>query len=141
MQPFLFALLYFTYKYIHPRSSRVDLRNLTVAHYVLEDLSTIELDDAEEDPPAIAPAQPPIEAHELAAQNANVDGQNEPAPRHSADEEHNSDEEMDLEMQAEIAAEDAKRRERERITQILERRTTRLEHGFWKELWSFVVGD
>lgn len=138
LQPFLFAVLYFTYKYIHPRSSRVDIRNLTVADYVLEDLSTIELDDTLD----TLSDESPRESHELATQSNRIDDSISAAAGQPLDgESQTSDEEMGIERQAEIEARDAKRRELQRITQILGRRPKRLELGFWRELWSFVVSD
>ncbi|KAJ4363567.1 hypothetical protein N0V83_009863 [Neocucurbitaria cava] len=135
--PFLFASLYLSYKYIHPRSSRVDLRNITVEDYVLEDLSTIEL----EGPTSIPPVpRYPLGSHELDAQTDIVSPtgtfvspfKEEPVW---------SSVEMSSDMQEEVEAQDARRRETERIAQILRRRPKRLERGVWRELWSFVVTD
>jgi amino acid transporter len=45
------------------------------------------------------------------------------------------------EIQDEIEAERAIKEERGRIEEILQKRPSRLERGFWRELWSFVVTD
>ena len=134
--PCLFALLYLSYKYIYPRSPRVDLRNLTVEDYVLEDLSKIE----REDPNLTASISPyPPESHELDAQTDIV------SPTGTFEspfkEEAYISVELDSEAQEEAEMQDAINKERERIAQILRRRPKRLERGVWRELWSFVVTD
>jgi amino acid transporter len=143
----VFALLYLTYKYIHPRSSRVDLRDLTSSHYVLGDLKTIEKEDPEIrnrkqsdaapshiDPSAVelesvrdsrfVPTSPPEDREITRAQSST---------RRSVV--------LSPEIQDEIEAERAIKEERERIKEILQKRPARLERGFWRELWSFVVTD
>jgi amino acid transporter len=45
------------------------------------------------------------------------------------------------EIQDEIEAKRAITEERGRIEEILQKRPSRLERGFWRELWSFVVTD
>ncbi|CAO2651531.1 Nn.00g041010.m01.CDS01 [Neocucurbitaria sp. VM-36] len=137
MGPFLFVLLYLSYKYIHPRSSRVDLRNVTVEDYVLEDLSTIELEGPSSIPPA---PRYPLGSHELDAQTDLVS----PTGTFESpfkEEPMWSSVEMSPDMQEELEAQDARRRERDRIAQILSRRPERLERGVWREIWSFVVTD
>lgn len=135
--PLLFASLYLSYKYIHPRSTRVDLRNVTVEDYVLEDLSTIELEG-----PSSAPSVPryPQGSHELDAQTDIV------SPTGTFESPFKEEQayvsvEMTSDMQEEIEAQDARTKEIERIAQILRRRPKRLERGVWRELWSFVVTD
>lgn len=49
--------------------------------------------------------------------------------------------ELSPEMQDEIEAQRARREERQRIRDILEKRPKRMERGFWREIWSFVVAD
>lgn len=53
------------------------------------------------------------------------------------------EEEVELtpEMQDEIEAQGARREERDRVQAILEMRPIRMERGFWRELWSFVIAD
>lgn len=132
MQPFLFATLYLGYKYIHPRSSSVDLRDLTVEDYVLEDLSTIEL----EGPSAIPPVQfHLVDAHEMASP---VDGIAESSSKAGQP---YASVEVSQEYHEESGVQNAARQERERIAQILRRRPRRLERGVWREIWSFVVAD
>ncbi|KAF1847508.1 uncharacterized protein K460DRAFT_392847 [Cucurbitaria berberidis CBS 394.84] len=134
--PFLFASLYLSYKYIHPRSSCVDLRNITVEDYVLEDLSTIEF----EGPLSTSPVPHyPLGSHELEAQTDMSPTATSESP---FKEEHMyASIEMSSDMQEEIEAQDARRKETERIAQILRRRPKRLERGVWREIWSFVVTD
>jgi amino acid transporter len=132
--PFLFASLYLSYKYIHPRTPGVDLRDLTVEHYVLEDLSNIELEG-----PTSLPSAPRYhpESYEMDAQNDTVvsptDTWVDPLGEESAG--------MTSDMKEEIMMEAAREIERARIEQILERRPERLERGLWREIWSFVVTD
>jgi amino acid transporter len=132
--PFLFASLYLSYKYIYPRTAGVDLRDLTVEHYVLEDLSNIELEGPTSLPPA--PRYHP-ESYEMDAQNDIVvsptDTWVDPLGEESA--------EMTSDMKEEIMMEAARESERVRIEQVLDRRPERLERGLWREIWSFVVTD
>ena len=145
--PCLFAILYLSYKYIYPRSTRVDLRNLTVEDYVLEDLSKIEYEDsASSTTAAAAPPSPyPPKSYELDAQTDIVSPMSPTfeSPFHNHKEETyiSGVVELSAEAQEEAEAEDARQRERERIAQILRRRPKRLERGVWRELWSFVVTD
>ncbi len=143
--PFLFGVLYFSYKYIHPRSSRVDLRNLTVEDYVLEDLSKIELEGPDSRLSMNTMSSPyPVHSHELdvpphsdiVSPTGTYD-----SPFFAKEDARYSSYEMSPEAQEEAEAQDARRKERERIAQILRRRPKRLERGVWRELWSFVVAD
>jgi amino acid transporter len=45
------------------------------------------------------------------------------------------------EMQDEIEAQTARQEESDRVRAILEMRPKRMERGFWRELWSFVIAD
>lgn len=137
--PFLFATLYLSYKYIYPRTSRVDLRNLTVEDYVLQDLSNIELEGPTSVPPI---PRPPFGSYEM-------DGQNDGTPgpsSHMFEDPFKADQlyvsvSMNPNMQEEIEAEAARSNERARIRQILETRPERLGRGVWREIWSFVKTD
>ena len=53
IHPVLFAAFYLVYKYITPRSFRVDPRDLTLSHYVLDDLNSLEQEN-----PNTAPRKP-----------------------------------------------------------------------------------
>lgn len=136
--PSLFLCLYLSYKFIHPRTARVDLRNLTAANYVLEDLSTIEL----EGPASVRPASRyPMGTHELdnyAANGVRTMGSAEQAYK---EEQMRVSVDVNLDTIEEVEAAEARAREREHIAQILMRRPRRLERGFWREVWSFVVTD
>jgi amino acid transporter len=132
--PFLFASIYLSYKYIYPRTAGVDLRDLTVEHYVLEDLSNIELEGPTSLPPA---SRHHPESYEMDVQNDTVvsptDTWVDPLGEESA--------EMTSDMKEEIMMEAARESERVRIEQVLERRPERLERGLWREIWSFAVTD
>ncbi|EFQ89074.1 hypothetical protein PTT_14800 [Pyrenophora teres f. teres 0-1] len=65
IRPFVFASLYLSYKYIFLRISHVDICNLTVEDYVLEDLSSIELEGLASTP--LAPRHG-FGSHEIDAQ-------------------------------------------------------------------------
>ncbi|KAF2831684.1 hypothetical protein CC86DRAFT_431605, partial [Ophiobolus disseminans] len=131
--PFLFAGLYLGYKYILPRSTSVDVRDLNVEDYVLEDLSTIEL----EGPSSVPPLRlHPIESHELATQ-----ADNEVAGSSSKGEQRYTSVGVVPEDQGEMGVQNATEEERDRVAQILRRRPKRLERGAWREIWSFVVTD
>ena len=136
--PFLFALLYMVYKFIYPRSSRVDLRNLTVEDYVLEDLSSIEL----EGPASV----PPVPRHRYGSyeMDAHHDGIVSPTSTFEdpfKQEQMHISVSMDPTMQEEMEAEASRDNERARIRHILERRPERLARGVWREIWSFVITD
>ncbi|KAH7374374.1 amino acid permease-domain-containing protein [Pyrenochaeta sp. MPI-SDFR-AT-0127] len=136
--PILFAILFFSYKYMHPSSSHVDPRNLTVEDYVLEDLSTIELQGSTSTPPT---RRYRPESYELATRPEDVVGPPRLYLSPSKDEQSHSSIEVDPDMQEEIEAQNARENERNRIAQILEQRPKRLERGLWRELWSFIVTD
>ncbi|KAH8589041.1 hypothetical protein B0O99DRAFT_664761 [Bisporella sp. PMI_857] len=55
--PVIFATFYLFYKYITPRSFRVDLRDLTASHYVLGDLDYIEQENPNTNPRNASRAQ------------------------------------------------------------------------------------
>ncbi|RAR11739.1 aat family amino acid transporter [Stemphylium lycopersici] len=136
--PFLFACLYLSYKYIYPRTSRVDLRNLTVEDYVLQDLSNIELEGPTSVPPI---PRPRFGSYEMDGQNDST-----PGPSHMFEDPFKADQlyvsvSMNPDLQEEIEAEAARSNERARIRQILETRPERMGHGVWRELWSFVKTD
>ncbi len=137
-QPFLFAVLYLSYKYIYPRSSRVDLRNLTLEVYVLEDLSTIELESPLPTQPTLRYA---MESHELAVQMGGIVSPTSTVENSHKEEQTCVNVELSTEVQEEIEAQDARREAKERISQILRGRPKRLERGVLRELWSFVVTD
>ncbi|PSN74606.1 hypothetical protein BS50DRAFT_19661 [Corynespora cassiicola Philippines] len=136
--PIIFATFYLTYKYIHPRSSSVDLRDLTPGNYILGDLSTIEREGPESMPANPWKSLENPNAMELEAQRDSID----PDRRSSFPLSTNYPGfEMSPETYDEREAQRARREERERIRSILENRPKRLERGFWRELWSFVVVD
>ncbi|KAE8831138.1 hypothetical protein PTNB85_07725 [Pyrenophora teres f. teres] len=129
--PFVFASLYLSYKYIFPRTSHVDIRNLTVEDYVLEDLSSIELEG-----PASTPLAPRhgFGSHEMDAQTDTL-----VSPTHMFQdpfkEEHmHLSVSMDPDTQEEIETEAARNNERARIRQILERRPERMRRGVCREI-------
>ncbi|KAF1935599.1 hypothetical protein EJ02DRAFT_484259 [Clathrospora elynae] len=132
--PFIFASLYLSYKYIYPRTSRVDIRNLTAEDYVLQDLSNIEL----EGPTCVPPVpRPRFGSYEMDGQNDGIAG-----PSTTIGDPFKGDQSyVDISMQEEIEAEAARSNERARIRQILERRPERLRSGIWREIWSFVRTD
>jgi amino acid transporter len=136
--PFLFASLYLSYKYIYPRTSRVDLRNLTVEDYVLEDISNIELEG-----PASLPPVPRhhFGSHEMDAQGDRVMGPTGTWVDPFKEEQMRVDVNMNPDIEEEIVMEAARESERARIEQILGRRPKRLGRGVWREIWSFVVTD
>jgi amino acid transporter len=136
--PFLFASLYLSYKYIYPRTSRVDLRNLTVEDYVLEDLSNIEL----EGPASL----PPAPRHHFASYEMDAQGDSVVSPTSTwvdpfKEEQTRVSVSMSPDMQEEVIMEAARESERARIEQILERRPKRLGRGVWREIWSFIITD
>ena len=132
--PFIFTFLYLSYKYIYPRTSRVDIRNLTVEDYVLQDLSNIEL----EGPICVPPVpRPRLGSYELDGQNDGIAG-----PSTTFEDPFKGDQSyVDIGMQEEIEAEAARSNERARIEQILERRPKRLRRGIWREICNFVRTD
>ncbi|CAN9289579.1 unnamed protein product [Alternaria alternata] len=134
--PAIFAFLYLSYKFIYPRTSRVDIRNLTVEDYVLQDLSNIEL----EGPACVPPVpRPRFGSYEMDGQNDGIAGPSVMFEDPFKEDQSYAD--MSPDMQEEIEAEAARSNERARIRQILERRPERLRHGVWREVWSFVRTD
>ena len=132
--------LYLTYKYVTPRSSRVDIRDLTPGHYVLDDLELIEnhqTNDSAGAPgdgnmrtdtiPNVSELESPCETRFSLGQLPNDRPQ---VP-----------EDVSIEMQEEMEAQKARREERLRIQEILKKRPKWLARGFWRELWGFVVAD
>ncbi|CAN9423801.1 unnamed protein product [Alternaria alternata] len=134
--PAIFAFLYLSYKFIYPRTSRVDIRNLTVEDYVLQDLSNIEL----EGPTCVPPVpRPRFGSYEMDGQNDGIAGPSVVFEDPFKEDQSYAD--MSPDMQEEIEAEAARSNERARIRQILERRPERLRRGVWREIWSFVRTD
>ncbi|KAH8623841.1 aat family amino acid transporter [Alternaria alternata] len=134
--PAIFAFLYLSYKFIYPRTSRVDIRNLTVEDYVLQDLSNIEL----EGPTCVPPVpRPRFASYEMDGQNDGIAGPSVMFEDPFKEDQSYAD--MSPDMQEEIEAEAARSNERARIRQILERRPERLRRGVWREIWSFVRTD
>ncbi|KAI4690727.1 uncharacterized protein J4E88_002199 [Alternaria novae-zelandiae] len=136
--PFLFGSLYLSYKYIFPRTSKVDLRNLTVEDYVLEDLSSIEL----EGPVSV----PPVPRHRFGSYEMDAQHDGIVSPLSTFEDPFKQEQvhlsvSMDPTMQEEMEAEASRNNERARIEQILERRPARLARGVWREIWSFVITD
>jgi len=136
--PFLFGSLYLSYKYIYPRTPRVDLRNLTVEDYVLEDLSSIEL----EGPVSV----PPVPRHRFGSYEMDAQHDGIVSPLSTLEDPFKQEQvhlsvSMDPMMQEEMEAEASRNNERARIEQILERRPARLARGVWREIWSFVITD
>lgn len=136
--PLFFASLYLSYKYIYPRTSRVDLRNLTVEDYVLEDLSSIELEGPTSMPPVLRHR---FGSHEMDAQNGNIVSPMGMFQDPFKEERVHLSVSMDPDMQEEIESEAARNNERAHIRQILERRPERMRRGVLREIWSFVVTD
>lgn len=145
--PLLFVSLYLSYKYIYPRTSRVDIRNLTVEDYVLQDLSCIELEGTETVPPI---PRPRFDSYEMDADNGSVVASPTAAAVHTMFQDPFKEEGLwnvnvsanpDTDMQEEIEAEMARNNERARIEKILEHRPVRMGRGFWREVWSFVKTD
>ncbi|KAI2488551.1 Amino acid transporter [Pyrenophora tritici-repentis] len=136
--PLFFASLYLSYKYIFPRTSRVDIRNLTVEDYVLEDLSSIELEGPTSTPPV---PRHRFGSHEMDAQNDNLVGPTGMFQDPFKEEQMHLSVSMDPDMQEEIETEAARNNERARIRQILERRPERMRRGICREIWSFVMTD
>ena len=132
--------MYLTYKYIHPRTSRVNLYNLTAEDYVLEDLSMIELEESLPPVPT-APRYPEHNPHELAALTANGEVSNGGMHRPFSQEQMYANMRPHPEFEEEAAAQEARIHEAERIAYILMRRPRRWERGVWREIWSFVVTD
>ncbi|CAN9234018.1 hypothetical protein AA0121_g4230 [Alternaria tenuissima] len=134
--PAIFVFLYLSYKFIYPRTSRVDIRNLTVEDYVLQDLSNIEL----EGPRCVPPVpRPRFGSYEMDGQNDGIAGPSVMFEDPFKEDQSYAD--MSPDMQEEIEAEAARSNERARIRQILERRPERLRRGVWREIWSFVRTD
>jgi amino acid transporter len=136
--PFLFASLYLSYKYIYPRTSRVDLRNLTVEDYVLEDLSSIELEG-----PA---SMPPVPRHRYGSYEMDAQHDAIASPTGTFEDPFRQDhlfvnKSMDSALQEEMEEEASRSSEIARIEQILKRRPERLRRGVWREIWSFVITD
>jgi amino acid transporter len=136
--PLLFVLLYMSYKYIHPRTSRVDLRNITVDDYVLEDLSSIEL----EGPTSL----PPVPRHHSGSYEMDAQDDRVVSPTGTfldpfKEEQTYVSVSMNADMQEDLVAENSRQNERARVKQILERRPERLGRGILREIWSFVVTD
>ena len=136
--PLIFASLYLSYKYIYPRTSVVDLRNLTVEDYVLEDLSSIELEGPTSTPPI---PRHRFGSHEMDAQNDNLVSPMDMFQDPFKEEQMHLSVNVDPEVQEEIETEAARSNERARIRQILERRPERMRRGLFREVWSFVITD
>ncbi|EMD63420.1 hypothetical protein GGP41_005918 [Bipolaris sorokiniana] len=140
--PVLFVCLYLTYKYIYPRTSAVDIRNLTVEDYVLQDLSYIELEGPESVPHI---PRPRFDSYEMDGQNDGIASPVNAMFQDPFKEEGtwnvNVSANPDSDMQEEMEAEAARRNERARIRRILEQRPMRMGRGFWREVWSFVKTD
>lgn len=146
VQPLLFGAFYFVYKHITPRSLSVDIRNLTPSHYVLGDL-----EDLEEENPNNAPRKssdasnqipdPEPGTIELESPRQSRLGFGESSKGKAPVNDNVEESDLSPEMQDEIEAQRARREERERVRAILETRPMRMERGFWRELWSFVIAD
>ncbi|RMZ66987.1 Amino acid polyamine transporter I [Pyrenophora seminiperda CCB06] len=136
--PLLFASLYLSYKYIYPRTSRIDIRNLTVEDYVLEDLSSIELEGPASTPPI---PRHGFGWHEMDAQNDKLVSPTNMFHNPFKEEQVHLSVSMDPDIQEQIETEAARNNERVRIRQILERRPERMRRGIGREIWSFVVTD
>ncbi|KAF1833515.1 hypothetical protein BDW02DRAFT_569955 [Decorospora gaudefroyi] len=136
--PFLFATLYLSYKYIHPRTRRVDLRNLTAEDYVMQDLSSIELEGSISQP---STQRHTLDSYEMDAQHDTMLSPSSTFVDPFREEPIKVPVAISSEMQEELEAQRARENERIRIRQILERRPARLGRGVWREIWSFVVTD
>jgi amino acid transporter len=106
--------------------------------YVLEDLSTIELESPLPTQPTLRYA---MESHELAVQMGGIVSPTSTVENSHKEEQTCVNVELSTEVQEEIEAQDARREAKERISQILRGRPKRLERGVLRELWSFVVTD
>ncbi|KAF2875146.1 amino acid permease-domain-containing protein [Massariosphaeria phaeospora] len=143
--PLLFAGFYLTYKYIHPLSVRVDVRDLRPSDYVLDDLAAMEGENPRlysrksSDSSASQHGPPPIELDVLGRdrRQSSIMREDIGRPRQSS---HAAEtEELDPEIVLALEAEDARREQREHVLDVLRRRPPRMERGFWREVWSFVV--
>jgi amino acid transporter len=141
-QPLFFATLYLFYKYITPRSARVDLRDLTSSYYVLDDLQLVEqnhpnaLNNKRSNTTSPSTAATAVEL-ESPWETQNFGSGN--MARAWGSEQVKNDYEISPEMLDEIETQRAGAEERARIRTILEVRPVRWKNGFWREMWSFVV--
>jgi len=138
-QPLFFATLYLFYKYITPRSARVDLRDLTSSYYVLDDLQSVE----QNRPNALNNKPSNITSPSTAATAVELESTHNLGfgnmARAWGSEQVKHDYEISPEMLDEIETQRAGAEERARIRTILEVRPVRWENGFWREMWSFIV--
>ena len=145
IQPVIFVTFYLVYKYITPRSFRVDLRDLTPSHYVLDDLDSLEQENPNTNPRKPSNAN---ESHSVTSpvelespwEGPFVLGESSREwGKARADDVTQRELDLSPEMLDEVEAQRARREERQRIHDVLERRSRRWERGFWREMWSFVV--
>ncbi|KAJ4355767.1 uncharacterized protein N0V89_003787 [Didymosphaeria variabile] len=128
--PFLFAVFYFTYKYITPRSRAVQIIDLTPGDYVLGDLAVIEGEDPTTDRSASAAVLQP-DGYQIEAQRWSA-----ASPKHIS-----TELEMSHDLLEEYEARKAHEEQRRRIQEVLRRRPGRMERSLLRELWSCVVAD
>ncbi|KAF1995487.1 hypothetical protein P154DRAFT_580794 [Amniculicola lignicola CBS 123094] len=140
--PVFFLSCYYGYKFTKG-SCRVDIRRLTSDQYVIGDLSIIERNappkhdrkpsdsgDSYQDPDAFELESPrDSRLPDLKGKKAVVETNSE------------SRGELTDEMREEMKAEMARKEERRGVVEILRRRPKRMDRGFWRELWSFVIVD
>lgn len=141
-QPLIFTSLYLVYKYIAPRSFRVDLRDLSTSHYVLADLHS-----SEQPFPATLNSMPsnsimphsPMSPVELESPWPETSDSGRTTWKAREDSITQRKYEMDPEIAEAMEAQRSQMNERQRIQDILECRPRRWENGFWREMWSFVI--
>lgn len=113
-------------------------RDPTVEDYVLEDLSTIELNRPRSTPPT---GRYRPDSYELPTRADDVVSPTALYPSPFKDDQTHTSIEVDVDMQEELEAQNARDNERRRIAQILRSRPKRLERGIWREIWSLIVTD
>lgn len=123
----------------------MDLRDLTPSHFILDSLDTLEEEDPNETHhsrkastvTAVPGSRHPSNAVELDSPvKTHVEQQEIPSPH---PEDSMSQFELSPEMQDEIEAQRALHEERSRVNAILKSRPVRMEKGFWRMVWSFIV--
>lgn len=140
MQPLLFATFYLSYKYISPRSFRVELCDLTPSDYIPENLASASgyVTTAPSPPGAPDPAALP-RAVELEVKHCSFASPDVEAGQ----ERHAGVEVMELtpDQLDEIEEKEAIAEQRIRIVNVLKKRPKRMERPLWRELWSCLVKD
>ncbi|KAF2248498.1 hypothetical protein BU26DRAFT_531763 [Trematosphaeria pertusa] len=138
--PLLFATFYLSYKYISPRSFRVELCDLTPSDYIPENLASASgyVTTAPSPPGAPDPAALP-RAVELEVKHCSFASPDVEAGQ----ERHAGVEVMELtpDQLDEIEEKEAIAEQRIRIVNVLKKRPKRMERPLWRELWSCLVKD